>query len=240
MKKVVIFMIMILLGGLASGQSVNKLKYVQHMYGGVSVGGGSTKYTANDPNEVIDSIRVISGVAYIYSGGTNVMLESINALIEDSLDAYRASAIPLKTTVILGQTTKVTIGWHGATGVDFLQPDVASSNAYPIDLGAIIPAKARVIQIEIVCTEALAGSGAHEILFTAGNATGGAQFIASISCDATNEVAGIIDPHLPQAVIMNWASATNIWIGSDPDANWDTYTAGKWTVYITYIEYTDI
>jgi hypothetical protein len=108
---------------------------------------------------------------------------------------------------------------------------------YPLDLGAIIPAKAKVLQIEMVCTQALAGSGAHEILFTAGNATGGEQFIASISCDVANEVAGIIDPHLPQAIVMNWAAATNIWIGSNPDANWDTYTAGTWEINITYIQY---
>jgi hypothetical protein len=92
MKKVVIgLMVLILLTGFYAG--VNKLRYVQHMYGGISVGGGSTRYTANDPNEVIDSIRVIGGQAYIYSGGDTIPVYIPVANYDDIYD-YVPKLIP--------------------------------------------------------------------------------------------------------------------------------------------------
>lgn len=134
------------------------------------------------------------------------------------------------------KTIKRTIGWHGATGVDFLQPDVNNSTVYPINIGAVIPVKARVTNIQVINIETLVGSGLHEILCTVGNATGGAQFITSNSCDDINEVLSSTAV-LTDAVLMNAAAETNIWIGFDPDANWDTYTAGKWAIYITFEDY---
>jgi hypothetical protein len=113
----------------------------------------------------------------------------------------------------------------------------ADSDAETIDLGAIIPAKARILTIDITCVEPLGGSGAHEILFNVGNTSGGSEFITSISDDDYLEVIGISDPHLPAVIVPNWASATNVYVTANPDANWSTYTDGKWNIYITYIEY---
>jgi hypothetical protein len=145
--------------------------------------------------------------------------------------------VDIADVAISGSIIKKTIGWHGAASVDFLLPDIASHGDYPIDLGAIVPAKSRVKSVEIVCTEAATAAGAIDITMGAGNATGGAQFIVALSCDDLNEVVGIIDPHLPAAVVMNWAAATNIWILANPDVNYDTMTAGKWAVYVTYEYY---
>lgn len=52
--------------------AVNKARNVYHFYGGLSIGGGSARYDANDPNETIDSVRIIAGVGYIYSGGDTI------------------------------------------------------------------------------------------------------------------------------------------------------------------------
>ena len=139
------------------------------------------------------------------------------------------------------RTIKKTLGWHGAVGTDFVFASAANHTAQNIDLGAIVPAKSRVVDVEIVCTEAYVNSaGASDITFRAGNASAGEQFIASASCDDLNEVVGIVDSTKTAAVIMNWASATNIWIGGDPDQNWDTSTAGKWSIYVTINEFTNI
>ncbi len=136
-------------------------------------------------------------------------------------------------------TIKKIIGWHGATGCDFLLPDIASHGDNPTDLGGIIPAKAKVTRIDIVCTEAFTAAGAIDITVAAGNVTGGAQYIAALSCDDLNEVIASTAV-LTDAVLMDWTAHAHVWINSNPDVNYDTMTAGKVTVYITYIEYTNM
>ena len=125
------------------------------------------------------------------------------------------------------------IGVAAATLVDFKFASAANSDEQNLDLGAIIPAKARIVSVQLVCTAALAGSGTHDIVIGVGNASSGEQLIAAASVDGTNEVLQSTAV-LTDAVIMNWAAATNVFIQANPDANWDTYTAGKWAVYVTY------
>jgi hypothetical protein len=133
-------------------------------------------------------------------------------------------------------TVKRSIGHPGHTTSDFTFTSINNSDAQEFDFGHVIPAGAKVLNIQIICTQALAGSGAHEILFRAGNATTGQQFLADISCDEDYEVAGTVTATV-EAVAMNYVIDTHVWIGANPDANWDTYTAGKWDVLITYIDY---
>ena len=131
---------------------------------------------------------------------------------------------------------KKTIGWDGATGTDFKFAGNANHTAQNIDLGHMIPTRARIVGIEIECTEAAVG--VTDITFRAGNASAGEQFIASSSCDELTEIVGIIDATKPAAVGMNVGGETHIFIGADPtDATWGDMTAGKWTIYITYIVY---
>jgi hypothetical protein len=168
----------------------------------------------------------------ILLGAGDIITFIYNASLDLWVEKSRQEASPI-------QTVKRTIGIAGRTGMDFSFASAANSDAQNIDLGAIIPAKARVIGVEIVCYEDLGGSGSQEILMRAGNASTGEQFIADISCNVTNEVAGIIDATKSAAVIMNYATATNIFIGGNPDANWNTYTYGRWRVYVTYINYSN-
>jgi len=136
------------------------------------------------------------------------------------------------------KTTGVTVGTPGDGGVDFTWTADADANAQNLDLGAIVPAKSRIIGVEIICTETVTSSaGAVDITMRAGNASAGEQFIVSLSCDDENEVVGVIDSTKLPAVIMDWSSATNVWLGGNPDQDWDTLTAGQWAVYVTYITY---
>lgn len=162
--------------------------------------------------------------------GTPITIAVANSVYQnlDSLDATR--------TV---RTIKKTVGWHGAAGTDFVFATAADHVAQNLDLGAIVPAKARVMAIEVVCTEAVVGVTDFNV--AVGNASAGAQFIAAISCDDANEVAGIIDATKPAAVVMNWAAATNIWLQGDPSDNtWANMSAGKWTVYVTFNQLTNV
>jgi hypothetical protein len=69
MKRLITILISLTLAIALAGQSANKSRYVYNFAGGITVGG---TYSTNDFNEKIDSIRVIGGTAYIYSGGDTI------------------------------------------------------------------------------------------------------------------------------------------------------------------------
>jgi hypothetical protein len=133
---------------------------------------------------------------------------------------------------------KRTIGVYGIAGMNANFASVADKVAQNRDLGEIIPAKARVIAIEIICNTSCLSATTGYLRLGAGNASAGEQFIAAATCYGHHDVRGIIDATRPAAVIMNEDAATHIWIqGSLPDDNWDTFTAGDWEINITYIQY---
>jgi hypothetical protein len=136
-------------------------------------------------------------------------------------------------------TRKYTIGRVGVTGKDYNFAAAADHVQQNLDMGAIVPAKCKVTDIQVVCTVAVVG--VTDFTVVVGNASAGAQFIVALSCNALNEVVGIINPDLPQAVVVNWAAATNIWIGADPtDNTWNLMTAGEWAVYVTLRDYSSL
>lgn len=137
------------------------------------------------------------------------------------------------TGLAVDKTLKYTIGRVGVAGCDFNFAAAADHAEQVINLGAIIPAKAKVIDIQVVCVEAVVG--VTDVTIEVGNSSSGAQFIAALSCDDLNEVVGFVLATLLIPVVVNWAAATNIYVTADPtDNTWDLMTAGKWEVYITY------
>lgn len=193
----------------------------------------SSRYCALVASGTVDNI-FMNNVYYsdystkINDAGTNTVFSNNYGTYEKLFYTARNASAPT------AQTKKLIIAHPGHSGADFTWTSIANHTKQNLDLGAIIPANAKVTEILIKCTEA--PTGAMEALVEAGNASGGAQFIASISCNATTEVASIINPDLPAAVVVS-TSATNIWISCDPDANFDTMAAGMWTVYVTYMGY---
>lgn len=136
----------------------------------------------------------------------------------------------------LDTTKSFIIGRVGVANCDFNFAAAADHVQQNIDLGAIIPARCKVIDIQVVCIEAVVGVADFTVVV--GNASAGAQFIAALSCNAANEVVGWILGTLLVPVVVNWAAATNIWIGGDPtDNTWNLMTAGMWAVYVTYRSY---
>lgn len=137
------------------------------------------------------------------------------------------------------KTVKYTIGRVGIAGKDFNFAAAADHVQQNLDLGAIIPAKCKVVDIQVVCTEAVVG--VTDFTVVVGNASAGGQFIAALSCNALNEVVGWILGTLLIPVVVDWAAATHIWIGGDPtDNTWNLMTAGAWSVYITYRDFSSL
>jgi hypothetical protein len=133
------------------------------------------------------------------------------------------------------KVVKKTIGHVGDTVCDFQFVTAADQAEQPIDLGAIVPAHARVLDVSTMTTEAFVFSGgATTLVAETGNATSGAQFIGSASIyalDANTSGAAAGAPY----VAVN-TSASKVWLSATPGANWSTMTDGVVEVIVTYLD----
>lgn len=207
------------------------------------------------------------------------------------------------------KTVKKTIGGVGVADCDFNFATADNVTEQPIDLGAIVPAFARVLDVKTITEAAFAHAAtaiaswsvssnvctittaaAHglatgnsvviagmthtacngtfsitrvdntsftfslthddetttadttgTVTFSAlalvaetGNATSGAQFIASATIKALNAITA--QAHTAALNNAPAAAASNVWVSATPDGKWDHITAGKLAVYVTYIE----
>lgn len=132
------------------------------------------------------------------------------------------------------KTANYIIGINGVADCDFNFASVANTTIQNLDLGSIVPAGSRIMAVEMICIVSLTGG---TITLRAGNTSGGEQLIADASNSTANDVTGISDAAKLPAITMNWASATNIFIGGTPSANWNTLSTGKWSIFVTFIDY---
>jgi len=133
-------------------------------------------------------------------------------------------------------TIKKTIGGVGVADCDFNFATAENQNEQAIDLGAIIPAKARIIDI-FSHTNAVF-TGAITLVADVGNTSGGAQFISSATIYATDAILAAAAGSAP--LVAPNVAASNVFVNATPGANWSLVTAGKATVYITYIDLTNV
>ena len=129
-------------------------------------------------------------------------------------------------------TVKKKIGWSGASGMDFLLPKTVDTAVDQIDLGAIVPAFAKVVDVQVITkTGSVFSDGATTLAASIGNVTGGTQFASSGTIYAINAI-------LPSSSVpARVATASHVWLTNvTPGANWSTQTAGEYDVYVTYID----
>lgn len=133
------------------------------------------------------------------------------------------------------KTKKIKIGFPGSVALglaDFQWTSAANMTAQNIDLGAIIPGKASPLIVKLHTEQT--HTGAVSLAITAGNASGGAQFVASganYTADDLRQTA-----HADIGGVAPVAAASKVWIGGTPGANWSLMTAGILSVYVTYLE----
>ena len=129
-------------------------------------------------------------------------------------------------------TVKKKIGWSGASGMDFLLPKTVDTAVDQIDLGAIVPAFAKVVDVQVITkTGSVFSGGATTLAASIGNVTGGTQFASSGTIYAINAI-------LPSSSVpARVATASHVWLTAvTPGAYWSTQTAGEYDVYVTYID----
>ena len=135
---------------------------------------------------------------------------------------------------MVAKTKKITVGHVGDTGDDFHFTTAADHTQQNLDLGAVIPAHARVLDVTIICSEAMT-AGPADITFCAGNASAGEQFFAAASCDDLNETAASAAGGASFVAASN--AAQNLWLGGDiTDTTWAGQETGHWIVLLSYLD----
>jgi hypothetical protein len=205
-----------------------------------AIGGDNTPIVrTNNPTvantTVIAKVQALDAAIGVTPTSTTVI--SAAASVNTNLSAVDAAlaALPSLTTLVL-KTVKKTVGGVGVAGCDFNFVTAANTTEQPIDLGAIVPAKARVLDIMTFTNSVF--TGATTLVATVGNVTGGNQFITSTTIYAASAITAMAVASWPM-VVPN-AAATHVWINGTPGANWSNVTAGKVTVYVTYIDVTNV
>jgi hypothetical protein len=131
------------------------------------------------------------------------------------------------------KTIKLTIGGVGVTGCDFNFVTAANTSEQIINLGAVIPALARVVDVK-THTETGFHANSTTLVAEIGNSSSGHEFVGSATIMALNAVNKMAHDHF--FTVAPAAAASNVYVAATPGANWSNATLGKVAVYITYIE----
>jgi len=139
------------------------------------------------------------------------------------------------SVVVAIKVVKKTVGAVGVTGTDFNFVTDPGYAAASVDLGAIIPARARVLDVSVVCTTTAAA--ATTFTGTVGNASSGTQFISGTGAIKTSgDTISIAAAAAPIVAVST--STQHVWLTGTPDSGttWAAITTGKWTVLVTYLD----
>lgn len=137
------------------------------------------------------------------------------------------------------KTIKLTIGGVGVAGCDFNFASAGNTTEQVIDLGAIVPALARVVDIFTHTKEAFVFSGgATTLVAETGSTSSGNQYIASASIYAADAITSIATG--ANFIAAPSASAGHVYVAATPGANWSTNTAGKVAVYVTVLDVSNL
>ena len=143
---------------------------------------------------------------------------------------------PIKTAqdiVLTTLTLMKTIDVDAAGTDDFVLDNTAEDQTQQnLNLGAIIPKYASIDSYQLRCLEATSsGTMGIEI----GTTSSGAEIAASADVDALNEIGGTAAAGSPIVVATN--GIRNLWMGFTPSVDWDTLTAGRWVILVTYTDW---
>lgn len=209
-------------GGLYSTNNIIKNNTFTNLHGfGINI------ETSNNNNIFLTNIVNGDGWGDVTNGSTGTIWNNNWGVKTGGILYSRGvnfSTIPTVTKII---------GGVGVTGCDFNFATAANVTEQVINLGAIVPAGARILNVSTYTTEVF--TGATSLVAETGSASSGAQFIASATIYAANAVTATAAGGVFIAAPLS--TATTIYVSATPGANWSGVTAGKMTVYVTYIPY---
>lgn len=134
------------------------------------------------------------------------------------------------------KTVKFTVGGVGVEDVDFNFTTAENQVEQAVDLGAIIPALARVVDVLVVTNTTF--TGAVSLGIEVGTTSGGNELVTTADLITAGAINQIATGSSPKVNIVGTAS--HVFVNGSPGANWSLVTAGKLTIYISYIDVTNV
>jgi hypothetical protein len=149
--------------------------------------------------------------------------------------AIESTAAPTIGGISMAQvmTVSKTIGGVGVAACDFNFATATNQTPQPIDLGALVPANARILNVQTVTNNTF--TGAITLAAITGTTTGANDLITTAAIYTAAAITAT--PNGGVFIAAPSATAVHVWLTATPGANWSLVTAGKVTVYITYIAY---
>jgi hypothetical protein len=125
------------------------------------------------------------------------------------------------------RTVAYTIGAPGVAGCDYNFASAANMTEQSIQLGAtnIIPKDSPVSALVAKCVTTV--SGGISCIVDIGKTSGTDEYISSVGLSTADDEQSV------SAQVSSSPVATSVWFSVTPDSNWDGMTDGKWKVFIT-------
>lgn len=114
--------------------------------------------------------------------------------------------------------------------------DAANTTEQVITLTNLLPAYAELVSCQLRCFETVTGSAAMSI--DVGTTSGGDEILAAANTDSANEINTTAAAGSPVLAATN--AARSVYVNATPAANWNTLDAGRWIIFVTYIDYAAI
>ena len=130
--------------------------------------------------------------------------------------------------------TKKTISYPGRIDCDYKFVSVNNANEQVITILNVVPAYSKVLDIHIINNEQWTSG----VTFSTeiGSSSSGAEYANAVDIYASGAINGMAVAGSVAVV----ATTGHVYISSTPGANWNALTGGKMTVYITYIDFSDV
>jgi len=165
---------------------------------------------------VID-VKTVTEAAFA-AAATAIASWSVDTNVCTIITAANHGIVSTNSVVIAGMTETAINGTHTATRVD--------------DTTFTIP----LTHADATTTADATGTVVHTamtLVAETGNATSGAQFIASATIKALNAITAA---NLTTMNVAPSAAASKVWVSATPESKWDHITTGQLAVYVSYLE----
>jgi len=191
--------------------------------GGSTTSSGDITATLGDIVASAGDIQAVLGDLVASSG--NVVLPSGNIVAPDLIWSQK-TIVKTISIVVAGSID------------DFQFNDALANNVeQSVDLGALVPAYGELVSAQVRCIEAVVSSGADPddiISLDIGVSSGAGDVLGAGTPDDLNDILAGAAASSP--LVASTAAAKNIWINMQPEDFFNTLTAGRWAIIITYTD----
>lgn len=210
----------------------SNVKTVKKTIGGVSVQDCDFNFATADnvTEQPIDLGAIVPAFARVLDVKTITEVAFAHAVTGTASRAVASNVATIVTATAHGLATGNSVVVAGMT-------DATYNGTYTITRTSNTAFTYALTHADETTTADLAGTVTFSALALAaetGNATSGNQFISSATIKALNAITAAA-AGAPLAIAPT-AAASKVWLSATPDGKWDHITAGKVSVYVTYIE----